>query len=160
MIYLTQHIKSYQLSKSMILSYKGAKSKYLKIWSQGWFWDFTFFYLQYLFVKLLEGLDVKAVSSCKMDVLKCLYMYFAQIHKLVKSLFLEINFFINLLHCLQWNYHILRMQCPISTILNQNWAERTRTEDIPKSLFWTSDPNGPFWCVESQLSLASSHSDA
>ncbi len=40
--YVTQHIERYQLL-DLILSYRAEKSKYLKIWSQGQFWDFTFF---------------------------------------------------------------------------------------------------------------------
>ena len=55
--YVTQHIKRYQLLKDSILSYKCAKSKYLKMWSQGWFWDFTLFWNHQYFCKLLDGFD-------------------------------------------------------------------------------------------------------
>ncbi len=51
-IFVTQHIKRSQLSESSILSYTGAKSKYLKLWSQGWFWNFIFWNRHYLWIDL------------------------------------------------------------------------------------------------------------
>ncbi len=40
--FVMQHIERYQLLENSSLSYWGAKSKYLKILSQGLFWDFTY----------------------------------------------------------------------------------------------------------------------
>ena len=39
-LFVTQHIERYQLSENWILSYRDAKSKILKIWSQSRFWNF------------------------------------------------------------------------------------------------------------------------
>ncbi len=82
--------------------------------------------------------DVNAVSSCKMDVLNaCMYVLCTD-SQTCKSLCLEINFFINLLHCLQWNYHILRKQCPISTIFAQKLSSKNTHLNTKKSIlnFW------------------------
>ena len=62
-----QLIERYQLSENLVLSYRGAKSKYLKIWSLGRFC--IFFNPQYLLPKLLEGFDIKAEFSCKNELL-------------------------------------------------------------------------------------------
>ena len=35
--------------------------------------------------------------------------------------------------------------------VHQNWSERTIIEEIQKVKFWSSDPTGPFRCVESHV---------
>ncbi len=67
-------------------------------------------FLQYLLTKLLEGFDVKAVSSCKNVLLTCLYCYSVHRSTNLWERFSQNQLFINLLHCLQWNYHIFRLK--------------------------------------------------
>ncbi len=61
--------------------------------------------------------------------------------------------FTNLLWHHQWNYHISRMLYPISNIENNiELKEQPFRRNSKKMNFWTFDPTGPFWCIESHLS--------
>ncbi len=115
---VTQHIKRYQLLENSVLSYECAKPEYLKIWSLGQFWDFTYFgifntntYRLTWLSKLLEGFDVKTSFSCKKWTFELL-LYASTLPKLYEP-FSPNQLFADLLWCSQWNYHIARMHCPI-----------------------------------------------
>ena len=90
-LYVSQHIKRYQLSADWILSYGDAKSKYSLKWAK-LILRFHMFWNLYLIFKLLEGFRAKTVCSCKNGHLNCQNINTLYRFSNFKSLFLKINF--------------------------------------------------------------------
>ena len=78
--------KRYQLLEDWSLSYRDAKSKYHKIWSQSQFWDLT--YLESSILMLLEWFGAKTVFSCKNGPVDCRNASTLYIFPNYKSIFL------------------------------------------------------------------------
>ena len=103
----SQHIKRSQLSEDSILSYRGAKSIFLKIWYKEWFWHLKYFwiFIPYSLSHLI--FDVKAAFSCKNGRLNCFDYANTQIPEHLGAFLLK-SVFTNSIWCHQWNYHILK----------------------------------------------------
>ena len=123
-INMSKQVGAYQLLENLILSFKVAKEKFLKIQSVGWFWDFTYFGIfNTSSPSCLK--DLKTVFSCKKWTLTLLVRQcFTQIAKLFNWAFFSQSTFSLIssegINEISWEPNVL-----FQKFLHKNWAERT-----------------------------------
>ncbi len=122
LLFVTQHIKMYQLLEDSNMKFGwDTKPKCLEIWSQGRFWDFTYFGIFNSLNKLLERFDMKMAFSFQTLYANTLPRF----PNFKSSLFLKINFSPICYDVI--NEIIVSGECDVqfNKNLHQNWAEKT-----------------------------------
>ncbi len=128
-----------------------AKSKFLKLWSQEQFWNFSYFGIFHTSPRKTV-LCKNSIFMIKNPIILWGTPIFLPRFSNLRCIFLKIRFspfcydIINKIP-ISWEWNV-----QFQLFLHQTRAARAAMWEIAKgkkSHFWTSDPTGPFWCVES-----------